>query len=76
MKLLVLRTVFTNGGDGLHELVLFELEQDGGFSCSVEPESHNPDLHLWTNVHSVVLKTRQVLLFGQINFSFSLDLLK
>lgn len=47
---------FTDGRDGLHELVLFQLEEDGGFSGSVQTESHDPDLHLWTDVDPVVLK--------------------
>lgn len=52
----------TNGRDGLHELVLLQLEEDGGFSSSIQPKSHHADLHLWTDVDSVVLQiisTRQ-----------------
>lgn len=45
----------TNGRDGLHELVLLQLEEDGGFSSSIQPKSHYTDLHLWTDVDSVVL---------------------
>lgn len=46
----------TNGRDGLHELILLQLEEDGGFSSSIQPKSHYTDLHLWTDVDSVVLQ--------------------
>lgn len=49
----------TNGRDGLHELILFQLEEDGGFPSSVQPQCHHPDLHLWTNMHPVVLKPKR-----------------
>lgn len=47
--------VFTDGRDGLHELILLQLKEDGGFPRSVQPQSHDTDLHLWTNVDPVVL---------------------
>lgn len=49
----------TNRRDRLHELVLFELEEDGGFSGSVQTQSHNADLHLGTYVDPVVLGQRE-----------------
>lgn len=49
----------TNRRDRLHELVLFELEEDGGFSGSIQTQSHNADLHLRTYVDPVVLEQRQ-----------------
>lgn len=50
--------VLTNGWDGLHELILFQLEEDGGFSSSIQSESYYTDLHLWTNVDTVVLQSK------------------
>lgn len=47
--------VFTDGRDGLHELILLQLKEDGGFPRSVQPQRHDPDLHLWTDVDPVVL---------------------
>lgn len=47
----------TDGWDGLHELILLELEEDGGLPCTIQPQCHHPDLHLWTDVHPVVLNT-------------------
>lgn len=48
---------FTDGWDGLHELVLLELEEDGGLPCAVQPQCYHPDLHLWTDVDPVVLNS-------------------
>lgn len=48
---------FTDGWDGLHELVLLELEEDGGLPCAVQPQCNHPDLHLWTDVDPVVLNS-------------------
>lgn len=48
--------ISTNGRDWLHELILLQLEEDGGFSSSIQPKSHDTDLHLWTDVDSVVLQ--------------------
>lgn len=53
---------FTDGWDGLHELILFQLEEDGGFSSSIEPKSYHADLHLWTNMDPVVLKQKKSIL--------------
>lgn len=49
----------TNRRDRLHELVLFEFEEDGGFSGSIQTQSHNADLHLGTYVDPVVLEQRE-----------------
>lgn len=46
----------TDGRDRLHELVLLQLEEDGGFSGSVQPQSHHADLHLRTDMDPVVLE--------------------
>lgn len=49
----------TDGRDGLHELILFQLEEDGGFPSSIQPQSHHADLHLRTNMHPVVLEPKR-----------------
>lgn len=49
----------TDRRDRLHELVLFQLEEDGGLSGSVQPQSHHADLHLRTDVDPVVLERRE-----------------
>lgn len=46
----------TDGWDGLHELILLQFEEDGGFSSSIQPQSDHADLHLRTDVDPVVLK--------------------
>ena len=46
----------TDGRDGLHELILLQFEEDGGFSSSIQPQSDHADLHLRTDVDPVVLK--------------------
>lgn len=51
---------FTDGWDGLHELVLLELEEDGGLPCAVQPQCYHPDLHLWTDVDPVVLNHNNI----------------
>lgn len=53
---------FTDGWDGLHELVLLELEEDGGLPCAVQPQRYHPDLHLWTDVDAVVLNSPMITL--------------
>lgn len=52
----------TNSWDGLHELVLFQLEEDGGFPGSIEPQGHDADLHLWADVDPVVLTMQHMLI--------------
>lgn len=52
-------TLLTNRRDRLHELVLFQLEEDGGFAGAVQPQSHHADLHLGTDVDPVVLEPTQ-----------------
>lgn len=52
---------FTDGWDGLHELILLELKEDGGLPCTIQPQCHDPDLHLWTDVHPVVLNTTMIM---------------
>lgn len=49
----------TDRRDRLHELVLFELEEDGGFPGSIQTQSHNADLHLRTYVDPIVLEQRE-----------------
>lgn len=50
----------TYSGDGLHELVLLQFEEDGGFSCTIQPQRHHPDFHLGADVYTVILEHSSV----------------
>lgn len=53
----------TDGRDRLHELVLLQLEEDGGFARSVQPEGHHADLHLRPDVDPVVLEQEHLVTY-------------
>ena len=49
----------TYGGDCFDEVVELQTEQDTRLPRVIEPQDHNTHLHLWSDVHPVVLSMQR-----------------
>lgn len=45
---------------------MLQLEEDGGLPSTIKTQSHHTNLHLWADVHAVVLEERKSFLWGRL----------
>ena len=61
--------VEADGGDGLDELVLLQLEEDRGLARAIQTQGDNSHLNFWSNVNPIILKFNPRLRFIKIFLS-------
>ena len=58
--------VEADGGDGLDELVLLQLEEDRGLARAIQTQGDNSHLNFWSNVNPTILKYNPRLRFTKL----------
>ena len=60
--------VKADGGDGLDELVLLQLEEDRRLARAIQTQGDNSHLNFWANVNPVILKYKPRLRFTKLYY--------